>query len=314
MQTESIPTCQTDHYRGQFSGKLVANTPLGVEYRSFVVELTGDGARAFAPSLAGQFVQVNCNNPSATQRAAPFLNRPFSIASVNGDQNRCQVEIIHNVIGPGTEKMSQIHVGAAVELVGPLGNGYTLGTDLNRPNILIGGGVGVPPLLFLANQMVKAGFTDVILMIGLRTVTNFDQCIVNDNTITDALTPALRLAQTNKINIKSIIATDNGDFGYNGSIVTALDTLLSNGRVPKESDLFTCGPEGMLKAVVNVANKNAMPAQVCMEAYMACGFGVCQSCIVSTKVDIKKAATDENLRYELVCHHGPVFDSNKLVF
>jgi dihydroorotate dehydrogenase electron transfer subunit len=314
MQTETIPNCQTKHYRGQFSGTLVANNPLGQEYRSFVIEFIGDGARAFAPSLAGQFVQVNCNNPSSKQRSTPFLNRPFSIASINGDQSRCQVEIIHNVIGPGTKKMSQMDVGSDVELVGPLGNGYTLPTDVSQPMILIGGGIGVPPLLFLANQMAKAGFTDVILMIGLRSVTNFDQCIVHDDTTTDSLTPALRLKQTNNVNIKSIIATDNSDFGYKGSIVTAFDALITSGKCPKDSRVFTCGPEGMLKAVVDVTNKNKMLAQVCMEAYMACGFGVCQSCIVSTKVDIEKSDTDENLRYELVCHHGPVFDSNKLVF
>ena len=118
------------------------------------------------------------------------------------------------------------------------------------------------------------------------------------------------MQQFSRSGTSSIIATDDGSMGYHGNVVEACREILVGNEQWAEAEVFACGPVGMLKAVAGFAREKGNPCQVCMEAYMACGIGLCQSCVVAMKAG---AADDvESKKYKLVCVNGPVFDADKV--
>ena len=121
----------------------------------------------------------------------------------------------------------------------------------------------------------------------------------------EPLKPQMVIGQFTRSGVSSIAATDDGSFGYAGSVVEALEEFIEGQKDWGEAYLYACGPYGMLKAAAETARRRNMGCQVCMEAYMACGIGVCQSCVVGWKGDGER-------RYKLVCSDGPVFDSEMI--
>jgi dihydroorotate dehydrogenase electron transfer subunit len=211
-----------------------------------------------APEIArdcrsGQFVML-----SAGDR---FLRRPISIAGCDGEN----IVLLVRIVGGGTEIISHFHFGDKVKVLGALGNGFPV---VNAPPVLIGGGIGVAPLIFAAQSGYSAFFY------GEKSA---------EYLIDDSLLPFDRK-----------IATDDGSRGYSGFVT---DMLESCDRAP----IFACGPEPMLRKVSKIASQIGAECYLSLESAMACGFGVCQGCVVRT-ID----------GYKRVCSDGPVFKKEDL--
>jgi dihydroorotate dehydrogenase electron transfer subunit len=223
-----------------------------------------------APAIArrakpGQFVEVRLNGAGA-----PFWRRPFSICRAGSG---C-VELLIKVRGRGTELLAALAPKAQVDLLGPLGHGFTLSGK--TPRLLVGGGYGIAPLLFLA-QALAAKKIPVEVFIGGRCEEDL------------LLRREMKLAGA-----KVTCSTEDGSTGFHGRVTAPLAARLrqTSGGVR----LAACGPHGLLHAVAQLARDYQIPAEVSLEQVMACGLGVCNGCVVK----IKGA-------YQRVCQDGPVF-------
>jgi dihydroorotate dehydrogenase electron transfer subunit len=314
-------------HRGEFTAKICDQRHLGDRNNSLLLELSGDGASCFAAAGAGQFVQLACRDFSDPRQTVPLLRRPFSIAGVSAIYNELRpnateiiqtnqgifLEVIYRVLGPGTKWLMDRTTSEEINLLGPLGNGFSISDNIETKNILIGGGVGLPPLFFLADQLTKAGIKNNIAFAGARTKSHFEATAAMKEGEFDPLRPVMLLEQFNRSGTASVAATEDGSFGYAGSVVAALNKFLDTQPDWRDARIFACGPHGMLKEVAALAQRRTMACQVCMEAYMSCGIGLCQSCVVAVKsVSQEEKGTDR--KYKMVCSNGPVFDAEKIIW
>ena len=233
-------------------------------------------------AVAGQFVNIR-----VADALEPLLRRPISIHSVKAPK----VKIIYEIVGKGTQILSGRKPGEFLDILGPLGNGF----DYPRPlvkstqakNILVAGGMGVAPLVFLADKLMKLKTcnpkSETIVLIGAKTK---EQILCRQEFIALGCTVKL--------------ATDDGSLGFKGRVTDLLSILLEQ---VKPGRLFACGPHLMLKAVARIALENKIPSQLSLEEHMACGMGACLGCVVSTKTG-----------YKSVCKDGPVFSSEELIW
>lgn len=229
-----------------------------------------------APEIAeyaksGQFINVY------TGKGEYILPRPISICGI--DKSEGTIRMVFQVVGKGTEIFSSLKAGDSVKVLGPLGNGYEIEDCEN--SVLIGGGIGVPPLLELAKNI--KGKKSVF--IGART------------------NPIL-VDEFKSLGADVYVATDDGSEGFKGNAVELLRQIN-----PSVDAIYSCGPKVMLKAVSDWAEEKGIVAQVSMEERMACGIGACVGCAVK----IRKAGEEDftNLK---VCKDGPVFLSNEVVW
>lgn len=228
----------------------------------------------FAPELIqaspGQFVMLTVNDLSD-----PLLNRPLGIAGINKAAQ--SIIVFYRVLGKGTSLLSQIKVGDQLKVLGPLGNTFNL--TLQRP-LLIGGGMGLAPLLFVAQALSNSPLT---IIAGGRTKRElFWEKLFAD------------------LGHKVYATTDDGSAGVKGNCLTPLPSLLQQGSV---EGILACGPGPMLKAVAEYATANKIFCQVSLEQHMGCGFGACLTCTCDRK--------DGN-GYLHVCKEGPVFDAGEV--
>lgn len=230
-----------------------------------------------APEIAelaqpGQFLNLY------TGKGEMLLPRPISLCEINPKEGT--LRLLYQAVGKGTQYFSTLQKNDVIKVMGPLGNGFL--TDKKwKKHILIGGGIGVPPLLELA----KALQGEITVLIGAKS------------------NPIL-IEEFEKTGAFVFVATDDGSHGIHG---TVLDILKQN--VPKGDMIYACGPKAMLKAVSDWAEQQKMPIQVSMEERMACGIGACVGCAVKIQ---KQGQTDwENLK---VCKDGPVFWGNEVVW
>ncbi len=226
-----------------------------------------------APEIAkmakcGQFCNIFCEGKT--------LRRPISICEVGEDTLR----FVYQVKGEGTKWLSQRVDGESLTILGPLGNGFNV-EGLKNP-ILIGGGIGTPPML----ECAKAhGGADVIL--GFR---NKSAVILEDEFKSVA---------------KSVtICTDDGSYGLHGFVTDALKEKLQSGEC---DGILACGPTPMLRAIAGIAMDAGVPAQVSLEERMGCGIGACLVCVCKVK-------TNDTLGYKQVCKEGPVFDAKDVAW
>ncbi len=223
------------------------------------------------PILPGQFAEVLVGNSAVT-----YLRRPFSIYDVDYSKN--ELSLLIKKVGNGTLALSNLKVGETLNLVYPLGNSFSI--PKGEKALLVGGGVGIAPMLLLSRMLKEKGFqTDVL--IGGRTKN-------------DILEPDKYSAFGNVY-----ITTDDGSMGEKG-MVTQHSVFAEN--VSEYSQIYACGPDPMMKAVARVAASNNIPCEISLENTMACGIGACLCCVVET-VDGNKTT----------CIEGPVFDTKKLV-
>ena len=217
----------------------------------------------------GQFVQLGIE--------PTFLPRPFSILSADD----CHLSILSKVVGVGTRRLFECTVGQRVWVLGPLGKGFRSYSSPDKA-IIVGGGVGIPPVYALAVRLSVAGTVPTII-VGARTS---DQLLLTSD--------------LNAIGGKLHVMTDDGSAGGCGTVIDRLKELLHTDS--HNCCVYACGPHPMLFAVASLCYSRGASCQVAVEANMACGFSVCQGCAVSNSKG----------GYDLVCRDGPVFDAGRL--
>ena len=221
----------------------------------------------------GQFIDVYVNDDSK------LLPRPISICEVKDDSLR----IVYRVVGGGTKIMSTYQEGDEIQIIGPLGNGFDM---KDGKAILVGGGIGIPPMVELAkNLSERKGKENVISVMGYR-----DELFLVDE-----------LEQFSTV----VIATEDGSTGTKGTVIDALDENGVDGDV-----LYACGPIPMLKALKDWANGKGIECQISLEERMACGIGACLACVCKTK----EKDEHSNVCNKRICKDGPVFDANEIDF
>jgi dihydroorotate dehydrogenase electron transfer subunit len=234
--------------------------------------LTLQAPRIAASASPGQFVMVR-----VTDGLDPLLRRPFSIHRSSADGT---ISLLFKIIGKGTEVLSRRCIGDELDLVGPLGNGFEFSDD--RPVCLIGGGMGIAPLLFLAEHLQSTG-----------RATEKDHVLLGACN-KDELTPLAD--EFSDLGYTVQLATDDGSIGHKGFIPDLLDFVL-----PTVEQVYTCGPHLMMKNVVRQCQQAEVNCQVSLETHMACGMGACLGCTVNGKRGLVH-----------VCKQGPVFNADQL--
>ncbi len=263
--------------------RVVSNIHLAGNYYKLALSLPEIARRA----RPGQFVMLRVSNDYQ-----PLLRRPFSIHSVNNGKtghNKGQIEILYEAVGKGTEILSEKKPGEYLGVLGPLGNGFDL-SAIRYPlsAILVGGGIGIAPLLFLAEKITRKQ----------KTKNSKPKVLIGAKTKGEILSKK----EFVKLDLSVKISTDDGSSGFKGKVTRLLKYLLSNIN-HKLSTIYACGPKPMLKEVAVISKQYNIPAQISLEEYMACGLGVCLGCMVKTKRG-----------YRAVCKDGPVFDSTKIIW
>ena len=221
--------------------------------------------------LPGQFVEVRVDGSPST-----FLRRPISINYVDRAQN--QLWLLVATVGEGTRTLATLQPGAVLNCVLPLGNGFTPVASGQRV-LLVGGGVGVAPLLYMGAQMCEQGIEPTFLL-GARTQEDL-----------------LMLDEFKKYG-RVFITTEDGSIGEKGFVTN--HSILEQEQFDRIS---TCGPTPMMKAVARLAREKGIDCEVSLENLMACGVGACLCCVEKT--------TEGNL---CVCKEGPVFNINRLLW
>lgn len=240
---------------------------------TYVVDLScPDIARDVAP---GQFVQVRVGTGTE-----PFLRRTFSVCGV--DRKRGYITLMIDMIGRGTAMLCDARRGDTLNIIGPLGNTFDLAAGGHSVCVLVAGGVGAAPLVFLANEMRKRSDRPIFFMMGARDKTSL-------GTI-DGLLPD---------SVELLTATDDGSHGHHGFVT---ELLSENLDVLRLGVVYTCGPHDMMKAVAAITRKAGVPCHVSLEERMACGIGACYGCVVQL--------TDG--RMVRTCVDGPVFPAGEV--
>ena len=250
---------------------VLSQRSLGNDIYDLVLQ-TKDIARA---AKAGQFVSVYSNDKSK------LLPRPISLCGI--DREKGTLRLVYRVTGQGTgtEEFSRLKEGDTVKLLGPLGNGFTV--EYGKKAFLIGGGIGVPPMLQLAKEMRAAGENLQVVM-GYRNADTF------------LLDEFEAVAET-------FVATEDGSLGTKGNVIDAIKNEKLNADV-----IYACGPTPMLRALKNYAEENNMVCYISMEERMACGIGACLACVCKSR----DKDAHSNVNNKRICKEGPVFNAKEV--
>ena len=240
-----------------------------IHQRYVLIKLTHEDT--LPEMLPGQFVEVRVDGSPST-----FLRRPISINFVDRDNN--ELWLLVATVGEGTKQLAKLKFGDVLNCVLPLGNGFTPAKQGEKV-LLVGGGVGVAPLLYMGAQMKSQGIEPTFLL-GARTANDL-----------------LMLPIFNKYG-RAYVTTEDGSMGEKGFVTN--HSILSEEHFDRIS---TCGPTPMMKAVARYARQNSVDCEVSLENLMACGLGACLCCVEKT--------TEGNL---CVCKDGPVFNIKKLLW
>ena len=237
--------------------EIVSNKPLTDSV--FQMVLQGDTTAITAP---GQFVNL--------QLDGLYLRRPISVCDLDGDK----LTIVYKAVGKGTEQMSRMQTGEKVDILTGLGNGYDLSLSGDKP-VLLGGGVGVPPMYLLAKELLKQGKkVSVILGFNTKSEIFYEQEFKN-------------------LGCDVTVTTVDGSYGTKGFVTTALEAM-------DYTYFYTCGPEPMLKAIYKASTTSG---QMSFEERMGCGFGACMGCSCKTLTGYKR-----------ICKDGPVMRKEEILW
>jgi len=246
------------------------NQPLGGALWAATLEIPPAAGAVLPEVKAGRFAMLRCGAEDALD-----FRRPFSFAQLS--EQAGSFSILYRVVGERTEWLSRAKPGQQLSALLPLGNAFSPPRD-GSPVLLVGGGVGVAPLLLLAQELAAAGYKPVPLYFGAATASEL----------------ALEFVRAFPVELHA--ATDDRTYGYPGTVVA---NLLADG-LPEGAQLYACGPRPMLEAL-RAALPPRTPVQASLEEVMACGIGACYGCAVMTDGLGAEAM-------KLVCRDGPVFD------
>jgi dihydroorotate dehydrogenase electron transfer subunit len=262
---------------------VLRNTDLG--NGNFLLEF--DATPAMAGMTPAQFFMLGIPGSET------LLRRPFSVCGLPGtfeDAPRNAVQVLYKVVGTGTGLLASLAPGAALDVLGPLGNGFEAPPEPGARPVFVAGGIGSAPFPALASWL--SGRAAAPLMIyGARSK--------SDLPLADWFS-----AHTEQL----IVTTEDGSAGRKGLVTEPLRELLASSETGA-IHLYACGPEPMLKAVAQLARRHAVTCDLSLEAHMACGFGVCLGCVVPTR----RQGSDQ-VHYDRVCVEGPVMRAGVLAW
>lgn len=249
----------------------------------------------------GQFAFVECGGDT-------LLRRPLSYLRSSKEDGT--VEFMYKTVGHGLESLSQLKKGDEIKIMGPIGNGFTIPSG-KKSAILIGGGVGIPPVLFMGEEIKKInGGIDLVAFFGSEIPFPFETCD------SDLVMPGLDFSvnksidDMEKLGIPCRLSSQAGyegcHLGYVTELAKSFIETLSDGE-KTETIIYACGPESMLKAVAKLAKDDQLDCVLSLEEYMACAIGGCAGCTV-------RVLEDGHERMKRVCVDGPVFDAEQLYF
>ena len=224
----------------------------------------------FLMTLKGDTEGIRCGQFVNIKIEGLYLRRPISVCDCEGDR----LTIIYKVVGKGTEKMSEMQVGDELDILTGLGNGYNTARSGERP-LLLGGGVGVPPLYMLCKKLIAEGKKPTVIL-GFN---KSDEVFYED--------------EFRALGAEVIVATADGSYGVKGFVTDAMKDM-------EYTYFFTCGPEPMLKAVYNATTTSG---QLSFEERMGCGFGACMGCSCKTITGYKR-----------ICKEGPIMRKEEIIW
>jgi len=220
----------------------------------------------------GQFIHIR-----AGESLEPFFRRPFSVYRA-----KKYVEIFYEAVGPGTTIFSQKKKGDELDIIGPVGQGFSLPSKEIKQVVMIAGGIGIAPFLILSDALKDKGY-ELVLLYGGRTGAHvYPMKEFKDN------------------GVKVHIATDDGSYGVKGRVSALFDKISLN---PKTMMIYTCGPNAMMAAVQKFAKEKCLRGEAACEEVMACALGACLGCSIKTTKG-----------FRTVCYDGPVFDLQDVIF
>ena len=243
----------------KMTAKVASQETLATDVYSLVLEAPEIASQA----IAGQFVSVY------THDGSKMLPRPISLCGI--DREAGTLRLVYRVVGFGTKEFSQLAAGDTVDILGPLGNGFM---KSDKKAILIGGGIGIPPMLQLAKELD----CEKSVVLGYR-----DEIFLNEE-----FEPYAQV----------YMSSEDGQHGVKGNVIDAIKEYGVDGAV-----IYACGPTPMLRGIKSYAMEKGIECQISMEEKMACGVGACRACVCKTK-DIDEHSQVHNRR---ICKDGPVF-------
>ncbi len=232
-----------------------------------------------ANALPGQFIHV-----LIPQDSGLLLRRPFTIYTVEGDQ----ITMLYQLIGEGTNVLSRLKRSDSIRVLGPLGNTFEILSGPN-PAIIVGGGAGIASLMLLAAALRNAD----VHTLGLVGSMNRARL--------------LSVEDLKAMGVETHIATDDGSVGHHGFVTELLTHILETYEL-RNSIIYACGPDGMLRAVTKIGLDYQIPTQLAMENRMGCAMGVCLGCVC------KVQTPGGEFEYQRVCTEGPVFSAEDIVW
>ena len=249
----------------------------------------------------GQFAFVECGGNT-------LLRRPLSY--LRSSKEKGTIEFMYKTVGPGLEALSQIKPGDEIKVMGPIGNGFIYPSS-KKSVILIGGGVGIPPVLFMGEELKKANHDiGLVAFFGSEVPFPFQTCKsslampgVNDSIDTT-------IDDMEKLGVSCRLSSQAGYDGCHLGFVTEpandfIDTLSESQK--SETVIYACGPESMLEAVAQLAKEQQLDCMLSLEEHMACAIGGCAGCTV-------KVLEDDHEKMKRVCVDGPVFNAEQIYF
>ena len=255
----------------RYTAKVFSQSELMTDIYSLWLEAPELVSRAHS----GQFVSLYTND------ASRLLPRPISIADLDKDNGR--IRLVYRIAGEGTRQFSELAEGDTIDIIGPLGNGYDLSAE--KP-LLLGGGIGIPPMLRLARELSEQGISreNLTVVLGYRDKTFLLEEFEEIATV--------------------YVTSDNGESGIKGNVLDAVKQYDLSGDM-----IYSCGPTPMLRGVQKFSKESGIKAQISLEERMACGVGACLACVCeSTEID-----DHSKVHNKRICKDGPVFYAEEVV-
>ncbi|MBN1556090.1 MAG: dihydroorotate dehydrogenase electron transfer subunit [Phycisphaerae bacterium] len=309
--------------RGVYVATVAANDAVCDEHYRLRLRLT-----EFPPSRAGQFVQLQCRPPAPQLGAAvvdwpenkppqftqpelmgtePLLRRPLSLAGRRDDAGAVELEILYRTVGAGTRRLANVRAGQELSVLGPLGHPLPI-IDAKPAAALVGGGVGIPPMIYLAHALQEAG-KKATAFCGARSRELLPLAKGVQPAATDG-TPTLCTAEFAQAETPTVLTTDDGSLGVKGFITQAFEQWLDSGAAAgNQLVVYSCGPEVMMRRVGEICIARDIECYLSLERHMACGMGTCQSCVVKIR-----DAGEQGWSYKLCCTDGPVFPAGDVIW
>lgn len=261
--------------RKKLPALIISNNIIGKD----IWDMTIEAPEAASAARPGQFVMVY------PKSAAMLLPRPISICEV--DRAAGHLRLVYRIAGKGTSEFAGLHADDTVDVLGPIGNGFPISEGAGKRVAVMGGGIGIPPLVELSKALKAAGdCTSIEIYPGYRDGELF-------------------LSKELEVYGSVHVATEDGSVGVKGNVLDALAAATSSDASSAPEVIYACGPMPMLRAIKAYAQKAGIPAYISLEERMACGVGACLGCVCKTT----HKDDHSNVNNARVCTEGPVFEA-----